>query len=303
LIEALDDVVQADVSTATIAGIRIDALPFDAVVNKIIQRASSPGKPDYVVTPNAHHMVMLQNDELFREIYREAFLVVPDGVSLLWAAKLLGVRLRGRVNGTDLFEALCQKAANKGLRIFLLGGREGAAEKAARILESRHPGLQICGFCCPPLGFENESSQAENVLAKVSASRPDLLFVGLGAPKQEYWIYRHLELLNVPVSIGVGVSFEFVAGIVARAPRWMQNAGLEWLHRVCVEPRRLWRRYLFSNAHFCRLIAGEFVAKQRAISRRVPSDTSQPEAAITAAAKEPVRFGSALAGGAVESVE
>jgi len=247
--------------SATIAGVRLDALGFDAVVDAIVTRAVGGAEPSYVVTPNAHHVVLFQDDALFREIYRRAFLVVPDGVPLLWAAKLLGAPLRGRVNGTDLFEALCAQAARRGLSVFLLGGREGAAAAAAERLGARHPDLRICGTYCPPPGFEKDPAESARVLATIGAARPHLLFVGLGAPKQEYWMYRNVERLSVPVSIGIGVSFELVAGVVARAPRWMQHAGLEWLYRLGVEPARLWKRYLFGNARFCTLILRQYATR------------------------------------------
>jgi N-acetylglucosaminyldiphosphoundecaprenol N-acetyl-beta-D-mannosaminyltransferase len=247
--------------SATIAGVRIDALGFDAVVDAIVTRAVAGAEPSYVVTPNAHHVVLFQDDALFRDIYRRALLVVPDGVPLLWAAKLLGARLPGRVNGTDLFEALCAQAARRGLSVFLLGGREGAAAAAAARLCARHPGLRICGTYCPSLGFENDPAESARVLAAIGAARPHLLFVGLGAPKQEYWMYRNVERLSVPVSVGIGVSFELVAGVVARAPRWMQHAGLEWLYRLGAEPARLWKRYLFGNARFCMLIVRQYATQ------------------------------------------
>jgi N-acetylglucosaminyldiphosphoundecaprenol N-acetyl-beta-D-mannosaminyltransferase len=259
--------VPADSAAATIAGVRIDALGFDAVVDAIAMQAVAGAPPRYVVTPNAHHVVLLQDDALLREIYRRAFLVVPDGVPLLWAAALLGARLHGRVNGTDLFEALCARAAEQDLGVFLLGGREGAARAAAARLRARHPALRICGMYCPPLGFENDPAESVKVLAAVNASKPHLLFVGLGAPKQEYWMHRNIEHLSVGVALGIGGSFEFVAGVVARAPRWMQQAGLEWLHRVGAEPARLWKRYLFGNARFCMLVTRQYAA-QRACGRR-----------------------------------
>lgn len=260
MIEHMEGVDRPVTSTVTIAGVRIDKLSFETVVETIIDRALSGGTPSYVVTPNASHIVMLQDDPLFREIYDQAFLSVPDGVPLLWAANLLGTPLAGRVNGTDLFEALCARAETLGLRVFLLGGREGAALKASERLRARHPSLRICGTYCPPFGFENSRLETQRILSAVEAAKPDLLFVGLGAPKQEYWMYRHLDTIHVPVSLGVGVSFEFVGGVVARAPRWMQSAGLEWFYRLCSEPARLWKRYVFGNARFCRLMALELIA-------------------------------------------
>jgi N-acetylglucosaminyldiphosphoundecaprenol N-acetyl-beta-D-mannosaminyltransferase len=249
------------IERAQIADVAIDGLDFDGAVEAIAERAAT-GPPSYVVTPNAHHVVLLQRDELLREIYERAFLIVPDGVPLLWAARLLGQRLNGRVNGTDLFERLCERAAERGLRVFLLGGRPGAADAAAAVLRARHPALQICGTACPPLGFEHDARENARVCEAIAAARPALLFVGLGAPKQEYWMFRNAERLGVPVSLGIGVSFEFVGGVVERAPRWMQRAGLEWLHRAGSEPARLWRRYVFGNARFCALVARQYAARR-----------------------------------------
>lgn len=247
--------------TANIAGVRIDATPFDSVVDSIIARATANLEPAYVVTPNTHHVVLFQRDKLFRDIYRRAFLVVPDGVPLLWAAKLLGCPLRGRVNGTDLFEALCAEAARRNLRVFFLGGRPGSANTAAARLTAAHRSLLVCGTYCPPFGFEQDPAESERMVTVVRAARPDLLFVGLGAPKQEYWMSRELERLEVPVILAIGGSFEFTAGVFPRAPRWMQSAGLEWLHRLGVEPRRLWKRYLLSNSRFCVLVAQQYIAQ------------------------------------------
>jgi N-acetylglucosaminyldiphosphoundecaprenol N-acetyl-beta-D-mannosaminyltransferase len=250
-----------NMESVTIAGVRVEALAFDDVVEALVAHAVRRGSPGYVVTPNAHHVVLLQHDALLREIYENALLVVPDGVPLLWAAKLLGTRLPGRVNGTDLFETLCARAAQEGLRVFLLGGREGAAAAAAARLSARHPSLDICGVHCPPMNFESNPTDCADIAAAIAGARPDLLFVGLGAPKQEYWMYRNCRQLGVPVSLGIGVSFELVGGIVPRAPRWMQRSGLEWLYRLGAEPGRLWKRYLVGNAHFCLLVARQWIAR------------------------------------------
>ncbi|HYW21783.1 MAG TPA: WecB/TagA/CpsF family glycosyltransferase [Nodularia sp. (in: cyanobacteria)] len=237
-----------------ICGIEIDKYSFDEVLEKIVNHCLSKGLPEYVVTPNAMHIVGLQKDADFLDIYRRAFLMVPDGVSLLWAAKFLQTPLNGRVNGTDLFEELCAIASEKGLKVFLLGGRPGAAEKAQEVLQARHPNLAIVGTYCPEYGFENKPEELELINSKIKAVAPDLLFVGLGAPKQEKWIASNYLSLKVPVSLGIGVSFELVADMVSRAPVWMQNAGLEWLFRLIVEPQRLWKRYVLGNPTFIWLV-------------------------------------------------
>ena len=237
-----------------IGGVSIDCCSFEQVVEQIIAHAGSSDKPEYVVTPNAQHILLLQNDARLREIYRNAFLVVPDGVSLLWAAKFLKTPLNGRVNGTDLFEQLCAIAAQTNLKVFLLGGRPGASERAKKVLQQRYSGLNIVGTYCPPYRFESDPVELATINAQLKATSPDLLFVGLGAPKQEYWIYDNYQQLGLPMSLGIGVSFELVAGMVKRAPAWMQKTGLEWLFRLLVEPRRLWQRYILGNPSFIWLV-------------------------------------------------
>lgn len=237
-----------------ICGVKIDDYSFNDVVERIVDRAVTAVLPSYVVTPNAQHVLSLQRDADFRDIYEKAFLAVPDGVSLLWSAKFLKTPLKGRVNGTDLFEELSAVAEKKGLKIFLLGGRPGAAEAAKKTLLSRHPDLKIVGTHCPPYGFESQPEELASINSKIKAAAPDILFVGLGAPKQEKWIYDNYQELGVPVSLGIGVSFELVADMVQRAPLWMQKWGLEWLFRLIVEPKRLWKRYVMGNPQFMWLV-------------------------------------------------
>ena len=233
-----------------ICGVKIDNYSFNDVVERISDHAMKGVAPSYVVTPNAQHVLSLQRDADFRRIYEKAFLTVPDGVSLLWSAKFLQTPLNGRVNGTDLFEELSAVAERKGLKVFLLGGRPGAAEAAKKTLQARHPNLQIVGTHCPPYGFESQPQELASINSKIKAAAPDILFVGLGAPKQEKWIYQNYQELGVPVSLGIGVSFELVADMVQRAPLWMQKWGLEWLFRLIVEPKRLWKRYVMGNPQF-----------------------------------------------------
>ncbi|MEO0840522.1 MAG: WecB/TagA/CpsF family glycosyltransferase [Cyanobacteria bacterium J06643_5] len=237
-----------------ICGVKIDNYSFNDVVERITDHAMESVIPSYVVTPNAQHVLSLQRDADFRNIYEKAFLAVPDGVSLLWSAKFLKTPLNGRVNGTDLFEELSAVAERKGLKIFLLGGRPGAAEAAKRTLQARHPNLQVVGTHCPPYGFESQPEELASINSKIKAAAPDILFVGLGAPKQEKWIYQNYQDLGVPVSLGIGVSFELVADMVQRAPLWMQKWGLEWLFRLIVEPKRLWKRYVMGNPQFMWLV-------------------------------------------------
>lgn len=241
-----------------IAGAPVDPCTFREAIERIMERARSGAPPAYVVTPNAHHATLLADSPEFRRVYDEAWLSLVDGTPLLWASQLLGSPVPEKVSGSDLFPALCKAAAGTGLRIFLLGGRPGAAEGAARVLEARYPGLRIAGTHCPPMGFERDAVEGPRAIAAVRAAEPHVLFVGLGAPKQEFWMYENRERLGVPVSIGVGVSFEFVAGMVPRAPKWMRKTGLEWAYRLGREPRRLWKRYLVTNPRFVGLVLRQY---------------------------------------------
>lgn len=242
-------------SRVNVCDIQIDRYSFEEVVDLISSHIiSNHNSPEYVVTPNAQHIVNLHKDSYFQNIYQQAFLVVPDGVPLLWAAKLFKTPLSSRVNGTDLFEKLCQVADEKNLKVFFLGGRPQAAQKAAQVLRERYKNLNVTGTYCPPFGFESDLKELDKINLLLKESAPDILFVGLGSPKQEYWIYQNYQRLNIPISIGIGVSFELVSGMVNRSPKWMQKMGLEWLFRLMMEPRRLWKRYILGNLVFLFLV-------------------------------------------------
>ena len=245
-----------------IAGAKVHPVAFREAVSRIVEHARAGGAPAYIVTPNAHHISLLQDSAQFREIYDGAWLSLADGTPLLWAARLLGTPLPEKVSGSDLFPALCKAVAGTNLRIFLFGGRPGVAEKAAEVLQSRYPGLQVAGTYAPPLGFEKDPVEAERAIDAVRSAAPHLLFVALGAPKQEYWMHENRESLGVPVAIGVGASIDFVAGIVTRAPKWMRKAGLEWLYRLLMEPGRLWKRYLVTNSRFVWLVLRQYAGRR-----------------------------------------
>jgi N-acetylglucosaminyldiphosphoundecaprenol N-acetyl-beta-D-mannosaminyltransferase len=199
----------------------------------------------------------LRQDPEFRGIYDGAILRVPDGMPLVWAARLQGKPLLGRVNGTDLFERLAAHSAKQGWSIFLLGGAGDSAAQAAAELVRRDPELRIAGFSAPQMGFENDPEECRRIEELIRASKADILFVGVGAPKQERWIVRHGAACGVSFAIGVGVSFSFVAGTIPRAPLWMQVNGLEWLWRLAQEPGRLWKRYLIDDLPFLWLVTVE----------------------------------------------
>ena len=221
---------------------------------KIIEELAKERKQAFVVTPNVDHIVRLQNDKEFKQIYKNAALVLTDGMPILWAARFLGTPLKEKISGSDLVPEICKLAERKGYKLFFLGGRPGAAQRAKEKLEEKFPFIKIVGAYAPSFGFENYPGEDEKIVKLIKESSPDILLVGLGTPKQEKWIYRHYKDLNVPVSIGVGATFEFIAGVIKRAPRWMQKSGLEWLWRLMREPERLWKRYLIDDMKFFWLV-------------------------------------------------
>ncbi len=191
--------------------------------------------PHLIVTSDSTGIVRARDDPEFQEALRSAALVTADGRGVVWMARVLGLPMRERVSGVDMMERLCQRAAERDWGIYLLGAEPGVAEAAARALCARYPRLRVVGT---HHGYFTPAEEP-GLVRVIAETRPDLLFVALGAPKQETWIRRHQDELGVPVAIGVGGSFDVLAGRRKRAPVWMQRAGLEWLYRVLQEPKRL----------------------------------------------------------------
>lgn len=215
----------------------------------------------YVVTANVDHLMKLRKDKVFRTIYQEANLVVADGVPLVWASKIIGTPLKERVNGTDLFLCVCEESSKKGYSIFLLGGNKGVARQTCKVLEKKFPGIKFAGYYCPEFGFEEKIDECLRIQNLIANSNASILFVGLGAPKQEKWIKKFGSGCQVRLAIGVGASFSFVTGDMRRAPIWMQRCGLEWFWRLLNEPRRLWRRYLIKDIPFIWIVLKAWVVK------------------------------------------
>ena len=226
-------------------GMRINPIRMPQAVARIhewIAQRSTPCR--FVVTPNVDHVVMFAERADLREVYEDASLVLADGTPVVLAAKLLGRPVPERVAGSDLAPALFDAATPKQpLRVYLLGAAAGVAEQAAENIATRWDHVEVVGLYSPPLGFEHDEAENARILEKVNALHADVLVVGLGAPKQELWIHRHHQQLTVPVALCIGATIDFLAGEKRRAPRWMQRTGLEWLHRVATEPRRLFMRY------------------------------------------------------------
>jgi N-acetylglucosaminyldiphosphoundecaprenol N-acetyl-beta-D-mannosaminyltransferase len=227
-------------------GIDIDALTMPQAVARVRQWTAAPfTKCHYVVTPNVDHTVLLQEHEGLRAAYQYADLILADGHPLVWASRLVGKPLPERVPGSDLVPQTFTAANNEqqALRVYLLGAAPGVADRAAANMAQQWPYLQTVGTYSPPLGFEKNPVECEQILERIAAAQPDLLVVGLGAPKQECWVHAHRERIQAKVALCVGATIDFLAGEKKRAPRWMQRCGVEWLHRMLSEPRRLVKRY------------------------------------------------------------
>jgi N-acetylglucosaminyldiphosphoundecaprenol N-acetyl-beta-D-mannosaminyltransferase len=199
-------------------------------------------EPTYVCLVPAHSVMEARRDEEYRDILNGSGLTTPDGMSIVWLLKLRGQQRVQRVYGPDLMLEVCRVSVDAGWSHFLYGGEEGVAEDLVSTLESRYPGLRIAGTHSPPFRQLTPEEDAE-VSRRIEDSGADVVWVGIGSPRQERWIAEHAGKVGAPVLIGVGAAFDFLSGRKPQAPRWIQRAGLEWLFRLATEPRRLWRRY------------------------------------------------------------
>jgi exopolysaccharide biosynthesis WecB/TagA/CpsF family protein len=250
--------------------IRIHNVDMSEAVERIRAWAIAK-KRAFVVTPNVDHVVKLRSDPEFLEIYRKADLVLADGMPLVWVSKLAGKPLKEKVSGSDLFLELCEDAEKNGLSIFLLGSAsKEIVEATAARLKEKHPGLKIAGAYSPSFGFEKRPEENEAIENMINAAKPDMLFVGVGAPKQEKWISAHGSRIEAGVALGVGASFDFVAGSVKRAPVWMQRSGLEWLFRVIMEPKRMFKRYFIDDFAFFGMTLKELAKSRKKPPRKKP---------------------------------
>lgn len=222
-----------------------------------------------VVTPNVDHVVKVAEQPELLPVYDQADLVLADGQPLIWAARLLGAGLPERVAGSDLFPRLLSDArALTELRVFILGGLPGVAERAASNIEQAHPWVRVVGCHAPPFGFEVRHSDNERAVQAVASADADIVLIGLGAPKQEIWAHRERRRLGCGVALCLGATVDFMAGTIPRAPGWMRRTGLEWLFRVAGEPRRLGGRYAKDAWLFPQLVARELAARK---DKRQPS--------------------------------
>lgn len=245
---------------ANLFGMNVDLLRVQEAVERIASWIRAPdGQMRYVVTPNVQHALLFQENAEFREAYRHAALVLIDGFPLVWSSRLLGSPAPERVAGSDLVPALLARAnPDWPFSVFLLGAAPGVADRAAQAITRHNPSVRIAGTLSPPLGFERDPEQNAAILEAVRKATPDLLIIGLGAPKQELWVHRVREQLDVPVALCAGATIDFLAGEKARAPEWMQHSGLEFVHRMLTEPKRLGPRYAKDAVRFPGLLLREW---------------------------------------------
>lgn len=217
----------------------------------------------YVCVAAVHTVMACQEDEELRDAVLRSSLTVPDGQPLVWAMNALGHDLSSRVYGPELMDRYCARAAQTGTRMYLYGGRnQGALVQLALNLRKRHPGLRIVGGYSPPYRALSEEEE-DAIVDEINCSQADVVWVGIGVPKQEKWMARMRDRLDAPVLIGVGAAFDFHAGLIPQAPDWMQSAGLEWAFRLAQEPRRLWPRYVRYNPRFVAGFLGQYAQHRR----------------------------------------
>jgi N-acetylglucosaminyldiphosphoundecaprenol N-acetyl-beta-D-mannosaminyltransferase len=225
-----------------------------------LERIIVARKPSYAVTANLNYAMLCKQNPRLAEFTRGAALVLCDGMPILWRSKLNVQKLPARVAGSDLIYRLAERCAQKRFTLYLYGAATGVARKAADRLTELYPGLRIAGVQCPPF-HASSSAEIQASLARIKLAKPDVLMVALGQPKGEYWIEDHLAELNVPLSIQLGASFDFVAGNAVRAPRIWQQTGMEWLYRTLRDPKRLGPRYLSNLLFLAKAIRRELIDK------------------------------------------
>jgi N-acetylglucosaminyldiphosphoundecaprenol N-acetyl-beta-D-mannosaminyltransferase len=252
------------VETRRILGMRVDATSYGHAAAGVLRWASL-GESRYICISTVNNVIEARDDPRYGEVMEGADLVTPDGMPLVWGLRLLGVPGASRVYGPDLMPLVCEKAAEQGIPIGFYGGAPDVLEELTARLTRRFPSLEIAYSWSPPFRPLTREEEAQ-VVEDVNRSGARILFVGLGAPKQERWMAAHRGRVRA-VMLGVGAAFDFLAGRKRQAPKQIQALGLEWLYRLVHEPRRLWRRYLYRNPRYVALFAVQ-LARERAVRGR-----------------------------------
>lgn len=246
---------------ADVLGVKVSAINMSRAVDTA-DRWIRAGQPGYVCVTGVHGVMEAQKDHEFREILNRAKMNIPDGMPMSWVGHLQGFDDMDRVFGPDFMSAICQLSLERGFRHFLYGGQPGTAEKLKYSLENKYPGLQVVGTYTPP--FRNLNAKEENaLLARVRDARPHVLWVGLSTPTQERFMAQFVDQFQVPLLVGVGAAFDYHTGLIRDCSAWIKRAGLQWLHRLAQDPRRLWRRYLRNNPAFVWNIALQLLKLRR----------------------------------------
>lgn len=251
-----------DTQMFSVLGVKIAALQISDVIRQMQTWISQRDGSHFIAVVNVHMVMEAQHDPSFRKVLETAALRVPDGMPLIWVGRLRGHQLQRRVCGPDLLVDFCQQTQEMGYRHFFYGGEPGVPEKLAEKLKKQFPGLNVVGSYSPPFRLPTTAEDACQV-EMIRLAAPDVLWVGLGCPKQERWISEHRDRLGVPVLVGVGQAFDIHSGRSKRAPSWLREHGLEWVYRLAVEPRRLWRRYLVYNSQFIAFESLEILGLKR----------------------------------------
>jgi N-acetylglucosaminyldiphosphoundecaprenol N-acetyl-beta-D-mannosaminyltransferase len=240
-------------ATVNLRGALISALTESQCVALILNELDA-GRGGWLITMNLDHLRRFDQDPAYASLARRASLLLADGMPLVWASRLRGTPLPERITGSNLIWSLTEAAAEQQRSIFLLGGTSYASRRTAQVLKQRFPRLNLAGVVSPPVGFDHSSAELERLKRVVVSAQPDIVYVALGSPKEDNFIDSLRAQLPRTWWIGVGISFGFVSGEISRAPLWLQRAGLEWLHRLVQEPRRLYKRYLFQGVPFARIL-------------------------------------------------
>jgi N-acetylglucosaminyldiphosphoundecaprenol N-acetyl-beta-D-mannosaminyltransferase len=252
--------------TVNVLGVPIAAVDMKDAVAQIEEWIRSDART-FVTVTGVHGIMQSQDDERIRRIHHAAGMCVPDGMPTVWIGRLHGHRRMRRVYGPDLMLELMKVSVVKGYTHFFFGGKEGVAALLRERIEAKFPGVRVVGTWSPP--FRALTMHEEAALKHcVDELAPDILWVGLSTPKQEQWMAAHVGRLNSKVMVGVGAAFDFHSGLVRQSPRWIQPIGLEWLFRLYMEPRRLWRRYLANNPRFIWLMLGQLLSRSSGSVKR-----------------------------------
>jgi N-acetylglucosaminyldiphosphoundecaprenol N-acetyl-beta-D-mannosaminyltransferase len=249
---------EASLERAELLGLSFDAVTMETAIARCLEFCHAPRASHVVITANASHLCMIRHNAELAAACRAAHLTVADGMPVVWALRASGQPAPERVAGVDLMDRLLAEAAKHRLRVYFLGARREVVETLAKESRIRYPGVEIAGFRDGYFGPRDHQA----VVEEIRASGAHILFIGMPSPFKETWCQRHRERLDVPVIMGVGGSFDVLAGYVRRAPSWMQSAGLEWFWRLLMEPRKLWKRYLTTNSEFVWLAGREIVTRR-----------------------------------------